>query len=93
MRRAQLLYQEYLTRLRLKDRNLLHTPDGELGPREREFTSATNPEDFKGWVAGFHGEHSDVLAKLPETLADAEVARWQREYGRDLTEPFNSDRG
>ena len=30
--REQQLYQEYLTRLRLKDRELLHTPDGEVGP-------------------------------------------------------------
>jgi hypothetical protein len=39
---------------------------------ERGFTSATNPEDFKGWVVEFHNEWSDELAKLPETLADAQ---------------------
>ena len=49
-KREQQLYQEYLNRLRSKDAELLHTPDGEVGPLERGFTSATNPEDFKGWV-------------------------------------------
>jgi hypothetical protein len=44
----------------------------EVGPLERGFTSATNPEDFKGWVVEFHNEWSDELAKLPETLADAQ---------------------
>ena len=51
--REQLLYQEYLTRLsfklRLKDRDLLHTPDGTVGPLELGFTNATNPDDFNGW--------------------------------------------
>ena len=51
--------------------------DGEVGPLERGFTSATSPEDFKGWVVGFYNEQSDELAELPETLADAQVARWQ----------------
>ena len=50
---------------------------------ERGFTSATSPEDFKGWVVGFCNEQSDELAKLPEMLADAQVARWQSKYGRD----------
>ena len=63
----------------------LHTPDGEVGPLERGFTSATNPEDFKGWVVEFHNEWSDELAKLPGTLADAQVARWQSKYGRGPT--------
>ena len=49
-REQQLYDQEYLTRLRLKDTELLHTPDGQVGPLERGFTSATSPEDFKGWV-------------------------------------------
>ena len=33
-KREQQLYQEHLTRLRvrLKDTELLHTPDGEVGP-------------------------------------------------------------
>jgi hypothetical protein len=74
----------------LKDRNLLYTPDGEVGPLERGFTSATNPENFKGWVVGFHSEHSDELAKLPETLADAQVARWPSKYGRDPTDQQRS---
>jgi hypothetical protein len=52
---------------------------------ERGFTSssATSPGNFKGWVVGFYNEQSDELAKLPETLADAQVARWQSKYGRD----------
>ena len=85
--REQQLYQEYLTRLRLKDREPLHAPDGVVGPLERGFTSATNPEDFKGWVVEFHwhNEWSDELAKLPGTLADAQVARWQSKYGRGPT--------
>ena len=78
-------YQEYLTRLRfnLKERELLQV--GEVGPLERGFTSATNPEDFEGWVVGFHGGWSDTLAKLPEKLADAQVAKWQNKYGRDFS--------
>jgi hypothetical protein len=28
-------------------------------------------------------EQSDELAKLPEMLADAQIARWQSKYGRD----------
>jgi hypothetical protein len=52
-KREQQLYQEYLTRLRLKDTELLQTPDGQVGPLERGFTSATSPEDLKGWVVGF----------------------------------------
>jgi hypothetical protein len=73
-KRRQLLHQAYLTRLRLKDRDLLHTPDGTVGPLELGFTNATNPDDFNGWVVGFYGERSDGLAKLPTTLADAKVA-------------------
>ena len=34
-KREQQLYQEYLAKLRKKDRVLLHTPDGEVGPLER----------------------------------------------------------
>ena len=79
-RRKQQLYQEYLTRLRLKGTKLLHTPEGQVGPLERGFTSATSPEDFEGWVVGFYNEQSDKLAKLPEMLADAQVARWQGKW-------------
>ncbi len=78
-KREQQLYQEYLAKLRLKDRNLLHTPDGEVGPLERGFTSAISREDFKGWVLGFYNEQSDELAKLPMMLADAQIARWHLE--------------
>jgi len=86
-KREQQLYQDYLARLRSKDTELLHTPDGEVGPLERGFTSATSPEDFKGWVVGFDNEQSDELAKLlPEMLADAKIARWQSKYGRDPTD-------
>jgi hypothetical protein len=63
-KREQQLYQEYLTRLRrgLKHRELLHTPDGEVGPLERGFTSATNQENFKGWVVWFiKGEARCIL--------------------------------
>jgi hypothetical protein len=66
--------KEYLTRLRLKDTlRAAHM----VGPLERGFTSATNPEDFKGWVVGFYTEQSDELTKLlvPETLADARASR------------------
>jgi hypothetical protein len=41
-------------------------------------------------VTGFHGELSDGLAKLPITLANAQVARWQAEYGRDPTDQQRS---
>jgi hypothetical protein len=47
-KREQQLYQEYRAKLHLKDRNLLHTPDGEVGPLERGFTSAVSREDFQG---------------------------------------------
>ena len=67
-KREQQLYQEYLAMLRLKDRDLLHTPDGEVGRLERGFTSAVSREDFQG--LGFYNEQSDGLAKLPVTLAD-----------------------
>ena len=86
-KRRQLLHQAYLTRLRLKDRDLLHTPGGAVGPLERGFTNATNSDDFTGCVIGFHHEPgwSDELAKLTETLADAhwQVARWQSKYEFD----------
>jgi hypothetical protein len=53
------------------------------------FDEQANPEDFEGWVVGFHGEWSDKLAKLlvlvPGKLADAQVARWQSKYGREPT--------
>ena len=42
------------------------------------------------WIVGFHGEHSDELAKLPTTLADAQVARWQSKYGSDPTDQQRS---
>ena len=35
--------------------------------------------------AGFYGEWSDTLTKLPEKLADAQVVRWQSKYGREPT--------
>ena len=45
-KREQQLYQEYLTRLRLKDRGSLrkffHTPAGTVGPLERGLIKATN---------------------------------------------------
>jgi hypothetical protein len=84
------LYQEYLTRLRLKTENVFHAPDGTVGPFERGFANATNPDDFKGWAVGFYGEWSDELTKLPMTLADAQIARWQSKYGRDPTDPKRS---
>jgi hypothetical protein len=75
----------------LKDRNLLHTPDGEVGPLERGFTSAViSREDFQGWVLGFYNEQSDGPAKLPMMLADAQIARWQSRYGRDPTDQQRS---
>ncbi len=33
---------------------------------------------------------SDELAKLPEMLADAHIARWQSKYGRDPTDQQRS---
>ena len=85
-KREQQLYQEYLTRLRLKDREYFHTPDGTVGPLERGLKNATNSgEDFEGWVVGFYGEWSDKLTKLPETLADAQIVKWQSKYGREPT--------
>ena len=57
---------------------------------ERGFTSATSRKDFKGWVVGFYNEQSDELAKLPEMLADAQIARWQGKYGRDPTDQQRS---
>ena len=85
-KREQQLYQEYLTRLRLKDREFFHTPAGTVGPLERGLIKATNSgENFEGWVVGFYGEWSDTLAKLPEKLADAQVVRWQSKYGREPT--------
>ena len=68
-KREQQLYQEYLNRLRSKDAELLHTPDGEVGPLERGFTSATNPGDLKGWVVGFYNQQSDGLQG--QTTGDA----------------------
>ena len=41
-KREQQLYQEYLIRLRLKDREFLHTPAGTVGPLERGLIKATN---------------------------------------------------
>ena len=43
-------------------------------------------------IVGFHGEcqWSDGLAKLPTTLADAQVARWQSKYERDPTDQQRS---
>jgi hypothetical protein len=43
-------------------------------------------EGLSGWNHHWH-EWSDELAnlKVPMTLADAQVARWQRKYGRDPT--------
>ena len=61
-KREQQLYQAYLAKLRKKDSDLLHTPDGEVGPLERGFTSAVSREDFQGWVLGFYNEQSDGLA-------------------------------
>ncbi len=85
-KREQQLYQEYLTRLRLKDRKFLHAPAGTVGPLERGLIKATNSgENFEGWVVGVYGEWSDTLAKLPEKLADAQVVRWQSKYGREPT--------
>ena len=85
-KREQQLYQEYLTRLRLKDRDHFHTPDGTVGPLERGLKNATKSgQNFVGWVVGFYSEWSDELTKLPETLADAQVVRWQSKYGREPT--------
>jgi hypothetical protein len=89
-KREQQLYQEYLAKLRLKDRDLLHTPDGDVGPLERGFTSAVSREDFQGWALGFYNEQSDGLAKLPVMLADAQIARWQSRFGRDPTDQQRS---
>jgi hypothetical protein len=44
-------YQEYLNRLRSKDTERLHTPDGEVGPLERGFTSAEHARE----VTSAHG--------------------------------------
>ena len=60
----QQLYQEYLTRLRLKYRKhfRVHTPAGTVGPLERGIIKATNSgENFGAWVvaSGFYGEFSD----------------------------------
>ena len=78
--REQKLYHEYLTRLRSKDRELLHALDGTVGPLERGFTSATNPDNPKKRIVGFYGEWSDELPNYPshesEALADAQVALW-----------------
>ena len=50
-KREQQLYQEYLTRLRLKVRKFFDTPAGTVGPLERGLIKATNSgENFEGWV-------------------------------------------
>ncbi len=47
-KREQQLHQEYLTRLRLKDRIFFHTPAGTVGPLERGLIKATNSgENFE----------------------------------------------
>jgi hypothetical protein len=69
LKREQQLYQpeEYLNRLRLKDRRQFHTPAGTVGPLERGIINATNAgENFDAWVVGFYGEWSDKLTKLPQ---------------------------
>ena len=43
----------------------------------------SSPEEFSA-------EAPHVLAKLPTTLADAQVARWQSKYGRDPTDKQRS---
>ncbi len=62
-KREQQLYQEYLAKLRLKDRSLLHTPDGEVGPLERGFTSAVSREDFHWAAAAGMGTSTRVLQR------------------------------
>jgi hypothetical protein len=42
-KREQQLYQEYLTRLRLKDREFFHTQAGTVGPLERVFQKKKPP--------------------------------------------------
>ena len=75
----------------MKDREHFHTPDtpdGTVDPWERGLINATNSgENFDGWVVGFYGEWSDTLTKLPETLADAQIAKckWQSRYGKEPT--------
>ena len=86
----QQLYPGHQARLRSKDRGILHTPDGTVGPLEHGFTGITNPTDFKGWVLGFYGEWSDEVTKLPTMLDDAQVATWQSKYGRDRTDQHRS---
>ena len=50
-KREQQLYQEYLIRPRLKDREFFHTPAGTVGPLKRGLIKATNSgENFEGWV-------------------------------------------
>jgi hypothetical protein len=40
-------------------------------------------DGLQGWFYVNDIGRSDELAKLPEKLADARVARWQSKYGRD----------
>ena len=72
-----------------------HTPDGTVGPLERGLKNATKSgQNFVGWVGGFYSEWSDELTKLPETLADAQVVRWQSKYYSMEENPrSNSERG
>ncbi len=88
--REMIVELKCINKLRLKDRDLLHTPDGDVGPLERGFTSAVSREDFQGWVLGFYNGQSDGLAKLPVMLADAQIARWQSRFGRDPTDQQRS---
>ncbi len=91
-KREQQLYQEYLSRLRLKDRKHFHTPAGTVGPLERGIINATNSgENFDAWVVGFYGEWSDKLTKLPVTLADAQLSDGRASMGENPRS--NSERG
>jgi hypothetical protein len=65
------------------------------------FTSATNQDDFKGWVVEFHHELSDELTQLPMALADHHQYIIMRQMRKSLdgrasmeeTPQTNSDRG
>jgi hypothetical protein len=60
-KREQQLHQEYLTRLRLKDRKYFHTPTGTVGPLERGLIKAETQRP------GHHQEPPEYAREVPPT--------------------------
>ena len=85
-KRAAEIPDEYIKKLREKDRRYHNTANGEVGPMEEALMSYNS---CSGLVRGFYGEFSKDIDQLIKLTAEVGAELHAAKYGLDLEQQAN----